>query len=377
MAENDSGQDRTEQATAKRLTEAREKGDVPRSRELNTFTTLIAALIGFMVMGRTSVLSYHKLAAHQWQIDRVDAYSDASILNGFYEPLVQALWIVAPFLALMFISTLIGPVFMGGWVFSLSSLKFDLSKVNPITGIKRVFSLKGLVELLKAVMKVLLLGGIAVTVLLGQADKFVDLGKMALSPALISAFSMLFNVSLMMALAMGLMTLVDVPYQRWSHAKKLRMTRQEVIKETKETSGNPEIKSKQRSIQQSVSQRRMLLDVPDADVIIVNPTHYSVALKYEEDKSAPRVVAKGVDLMALRIREIAKASDVPVFSAPPLSRALYRHAEIGDVIPAELYLAVAQVLAYIFQTNNLTATEQRGLQKPADLPVPHSMQDPE
>jgi flagellar biosynthetic protein FlhB len=376
MAANESAQEKTEQASPKRLSDARAKGDVPRSRELNTLTMLLAALIGLAVLGRSGVVAYQELAVAQWRIDRAQLFNNEALLNGFHEPLMHALWIVAPFLAVMFLSAFIGPLFMGGWVFSLSSLKFDAGKLNPLKGLKRMVGIQGLAELLKAVLKFLLLGGVALSVLNARVEDYLLLGQMPLGTALPKAFSLVFSVIMVLMLVMVLMALIDVPYQRWQHAEKLKMTRQEVREESKESNGNPELKAKLRSLQQSVSQRRMLLDVPDADVVIVNPTHYSVALKYTEGSSAPQVVAKGVDHTALRIREIATHADVPVFSAPPLARALYSHAEVGDSIPSELYFAVAQVLAYIFQVKQASFSDRRELEPPVNLTVPKSMRDP-
>jgi len=179
---------------------------------------------------------------------------------------------------------------------------------------------------------------------------------------------------LVLVLSLSLVAVVDVPYQQWSYAKKLKMTFQEVREENKEQVGNPEVKSRIRQMQQANANRKMLLDVPSADVIIVNPTHFSVALRYDDDLVAPVVVAKGVDHMALKIREIARHNKVTIFSAPPLARALYNHSDIGETIPSELYLAVAQVLAYVLQVKESTSDNRRSLIPPTNLPVPKSFQ---
>lgn len=369
----DSGQDRTEEATPKRIADARKKGDVPRSRELNTVLMLLASLIGFAILGGGGVQAYKRLAANQWSVDRQDAFNDESVLNGLYVPFIEALWISAPFLFLMFVAVFIGPLCMGGWVFSASSVKIDPKKLSPLAGLKRMVGIQSLAELLKAILKVILLGGLAVFLLNLHLEDYLKLGAMPISDAINSMFGIVFVIILVLVLSLGLVALIDVPYQQWSYAKKLRMTLQEVRDENKEQQGNPEVKSKVRQMQQAMAGKRMLADVPDADVIIINPTHFSVALKYNEDEVAPVVVAKGVDHLALKIREVGKDSDVAIFSAPPLARSLYRHTEVGESIPSDLYLAVAQVLAYVMQVKKLSFPDRRRLVEPTDLPIPDSL----
>jgi len=376
MAEQDTGQERTHDATPKRISDARAKGDVPRSKELNTVLMLLASMVGFAVLGGTGVSAYKQLAQNQWRIERENIFSDYGLLNGLLVPLIEALWISAPFLLLMFLAVFIGPLCMGGWVFSISSLKVDMTKLNPLAGLKRMAGIQSLAELLKALMKVILLGTVSVFLFAIYVDDFLLLATMPVTKAINSMFGLMFGIIFSLIITLGLVALVDVPYQQWSYAKKLRMTFQEIRQENKEQQGNPEVKAKLRQMQQSQANRKMLVDVPTADVIIVNPTHFSVALKYDDDAIAPIVVAKGVDHMALRIREIAKDSDVAIFSAPPLARALYRHSEVGDNIPGDLYLAVAQVLAYVLQIKKASFADQRRMVPPTDLLVPKSLQDP-
>ena len=369
----ESGQDRTEDATPKRLADARKKGDVARSRELNTVLMLLASLIGFAVLGGSGVQAYKQLAKNQWSIDRQAIFNDQSLLNGLLVPFIEALWISAPFLFLMFVAVFIGPLCMGGWVFAASSVKIDPKKLSPMAGLKRMVGVQSLAELLKALLKVILLGTIAVYMMKTHLDDYLRLGVMQIPDAINSMFGIVFVITLTLVLSLGLVALVDVPFQQWSHAKKLRMTLQEVKDESKEQQGNPEVKGKIRQMQQSMAGKRMLADVPDADVIIVNPTHFSVALKYNEDEVAPVVVAKGIDHLALKIREIAKESNVAIFEAPPLARSLYQHAEVGQSIPSELYLAVAQVLAYVMQVKKLSFPDRRRLIEPTDFSIPDSL----
>ena len=376
MADQDSGQDRSQDATAKRIEDARKKGDVPRSKELNTVLMLLASLVGFATLGGSGVQAYKQLAKAQWRIQREALYTDQALLNGLLVPFVEALWISAPFLVLMFLAVFVGPMFMGGWVFSPSSIKIDPKKMSPLAGLKRMLGVHGLAELLKALMKVILLGFVAVTLLTGNLESYLRLATVPLGQAINDMFSLIFGILLLLVSTLGLVALVDVPYEKWSHAKKLRMTLQEVRDENKEQQGNPELKSKLRQMQYANANNRMLSDVPDADVIIVNPTHFSVALKYDDDLVAPVIVAKGTDLIALKIRDIGKESNVMIFSAPPLARALFRHTEIGETIPSELYLAVAQVLAYVLQVKQASFPERRKLVPPSDLSVPETFQDP-
>jgi len=377
MAEQDTGQERTHDATPKRITDARAKGDVARSKELNTVLMLLASMFGFAVLGGTGVSAYKQLAKNQWRVERENVFTDQGLLNGLLVPFVEALWISAPFLFLMFLAVFVGPLCMGGWVFSASSLKVDMSKLSPLAGLKRMVGVQSLAELLKALMKVILLGGVSILLLKFYTDDFLLLATVPITEAINKMFGLMFVIIFILVMTLGLVALVDVPFQQWSYAKKLRMTLQEVREENKEQQGNPEVKAKVRQMQQSQANNKMLLDVPAADVIIVNPTHFSVALKYDDDAIAPVVVAKGVDHMALRIREIAKNSDVAIFSAPPLARALYRHSEVGDNIPGDLYLAVAQVLAYVLQIKKANFSEQRRMVPPTDLFVPKSFQDPQ
>ncbi|MDB4224387.1 flagellar biosynthesis protein FlhB [Granulosicoccus sp.] len=373
MAGQDTGADKTEDATPKRLADARGKGDVPRSKELNTVLMMLASMLGFAMLGGTGVQAYKQLAKNQWTIARDDLFNDQAVLNGLFVPLIEALWISAPFLFLMFAAVFIGPLCMGGWVFSVSSVKIDFTKLSPIAGMKKMLGIQSLAELLKALMKVILLGAVAVFLLDIHTDDYLRLGSLPISEAINSMFNVMFLILLTLVLTLGLVALVDVPYQQWSHANKLKMTLQEVRDENKEQQGNPEVKGKVRQMQQAMAGKRMLEDVPDADVIIVNPTHFAVALKYDENEVAPRVVAKGIDHLALKIREIGKASDVSIFRAPPLARSLYQHTEIGETIPSELYLAVAQVLAYVMQVKQMNFTDRRRLVEPDDLQIPDSL----
>jgi flagellar biosynthetic protein FlhB len=262
---------------------------------------------------------------------------------------------------------------MGGWSFSLEAMAFKLEKLDPIKGLGRVFSLKGLLELLKALIKFFLLMAVAYLLIMFFERQILTLSALTPGEASGRVMTMLITALLTLSGAMLLIVIVDVPFELWNFNKQLRMTRQEVRDEMKETDGRPEVKQRIRNLQREVSQRRMMQDVPTADVVITNPTHFSVALSYADSSRAPKVVAKGRDLIALQIRTIALEHDVPLYEAPPLARALYATTEVGDEIPHDLYLAVARVLAYLFQLKRSRPTDY--VPRPADLDIPQNYRD--
>jgi flagellar biosynthetic protein FlhB len=258
---------------------------------------------------------------------------------------------------------------MGGWSFSLESISFKLEKLDPIKGLARIFSLKSLVELAKALAKFVLLLGAAILVFFSIDQQLLSLSSMTPKAAGLEAATILVQVLLILSATMILIVALDVPFELWNHSKQLRMTKQEIKDEMKETDGNPQVKQRIRTLQRQLAEGRMMEDVKTADVVITNPTHYAVALQYlDRPGSAPKVVAKGKDLTALRIRSIAADCDIPIFEAPPLARALYRSTEIGYEIPHALYMAVARVLAYVFQLKSATPTDY--VPKPTDFDIP-------
>jgi flagellar biosynthetic protein FlhB len=281
----------------------------------------------------------------------------------------QALLALSPFMAIMLVSVFAGPLLMGGWSFSLETISFKLEKLDPIKGLARIFSLKSLVELAKALAKFVLLLGAAILVFFSIDQQLLSLTSMTPKAAGLEAATILVQVLLILSATMILIVALDVPFELWNHSKQLRMTKQEIRDEMKETDGNPQVKQRIRTLQRQLAEGRMMDDVKTADVVITNPTHYAVALQYlDRPGSAPKVVAKGKDLTALRIRSIATDCDIPIFEAPPLARALYRSTEIGYEIPHVLYMAVARVLAYVFQLKSATPTDY--VPKPTDFDIP-------
>lgn len=363
MAE-DSDLEKTEPASPKRLEQAREDGDVPRSRELSTCTVLLAAGIGFWVYG-DSVISQIDLALTRGlRLERTLAFDFPRLLTYLSAIAQDVMWALLPIAALLMIVALASPLLIGGWLFSGKALQPNFSRMNPITGLGNMVSARAGVELIKAILKTILVGIFAWVVVVKQQGAIFGLGLEPIHQASVHLGDMLRFCFLAIVSALVIIAAIDAPYQVWQYANKLKMTRQEVIQESKEANGNPQIKAKIKAQQREIAKRRMLADVPTADVVVTNPTHFSVALQYKEGGGgAPRVVAKGADVIAAKIKELAQEHNVPILEAPPLARALYKHTEIGDEIPETLYSAVAEILAYVFQLNSF---KQRGGARPKE-----------
>ena len=369
MAEEQTGQERTEEPTERRLQEARKKGQVPRSKELNTMLSLLLASISLLVFGGYISQNLMQISVEGFSIPRELAFDTAQLPFQFMYMASKALLALSPFMAIMLVSVFAGPLLMGGWSFSLETISFKLEKLDPIKGLARIFSLKSLVELTKALAKFVLLLGAAILVFFSIDQQLLSLSSMTPKAAGLEAATILVQVLLILSATTILIVALDVPFELWNHSKQLRMTKQEIKDEMKETDGNPQVKQRIRTLQRQLAEGRMMEDVKTADVVITNPTHYAVALQYlDRPGSAPKVLAKGKDLTALRIRSIAADCDIPIFEAPPLARALYRSTEIGYEIPHVLYMAVARVLAYVFQLKNATPTDY--VPKPTDFDIP-------
>ncbi len=370
MAEEQTGQERTEQPTERRLQEARKKGQVPRSRELNTMLSLLFAAAGLWMLGETLVDELSQVATAGLSVNRDLAFNTELLPVHFMHLVTNALLALAPFFGVTIVAAFVGPMVMGGWSFSTDAMTFKLEKLDPIKGLGRLFSAKGLLELLKALIKFVLLMTVAYLLILAFERDILNLSAFTAGEASRRTVNLLLVALLSLSATMLLIVMFDVPFELWNFNRQLRMTRQEVKEEMKETEGRPEVKQRIRNLQRDMSQRRMMADVPTADVVITNPTHFSIALSYSDRSGAPKVVAKGCDHVALRIREIARANDVPLFEAPPLARALYASTEVGGEIPQDLYLAVARVLAYLFQLRRSGPTEY--VPRPDKLDVPEN-----
>jgi flagellar biosynthetic protein FlhB len=348
MAEN--GQERTEQPTPKRLEEARKQGQVPRSTDLSAAAVILTVGAGLHFLGSYMGSRLNGLMSTSLTLSREQSVDESLMLGTMTSEAGHALLACAPILGLTMFAALAAPMLLGGWNLSFEALVPDFTRLNPATGLGRMFSGRSGVELAKAFAKFIALALVAFHLLRQKSGELMGLGMEPTRIAIAHAASLTGYALLMLAGTLGLIAALDVPWQIWQHRQKLKMTREEVREEMKESEGSPEIKGRIRNLQREIAKRRMMHEVPKADVVIVNPTHFAVALRYDEKRMrAPVVVAKGADIIAARIREIATDSLVPIFEAPPLARALFKSAEIGGEIPASLYVAVAQVLTYIYQ----------------------------
>ncbi len=346
----DSDLEKTEPASPRRLEKAREEGNVPRSRELAACASLVAGGTLLWVLGGALESGLSLMLRDGLSIPRALAFDPVALLEHGSQLIGRVLWLLLPFAAILLAVILAAPLTVGGWLFSSSALLPKFERLDPVAGIGRMFSMHALGELGKAIAKTVLVGLAGWFVLRSEAQTVFSLASLPADSAAQALGSLLMAAFVPMAGVLALIAAVDVPWQRWQHAKKLMMTREDVRQEHKEQEGNPEIKGRIRAQQREMARRRMMAEVPKADVVITNPTHYAVALKYSEtEHAAPVVLAKGADDVAAKIREIAAEHRIPLLEAPLLARALYRHTEPGDIIPERLYTAVAQVLAYVFQ----------------------------
>ncbi len=376
MAE-DSDLERTEPASSRRIEQAREKGQIARSRELATFTVLLAAGGGLMLMGPQLMDSLAGLMRNGLTLDRAVAFDPLLMLPRLHQLALSALYAFFPFLLLMVVAAIMAPLVMGGWLFSFQALQPDFSRLDPLKGFGRLFSSTSLVELVKALAKSALIGGVALWVFWHHKEAMFSLAGESFNQSAAHLGSLLGTTFLYIVASLLLIVAIDVPFQLWEHARKLKMTKEEVRQENKEMEGSPEVKAHIRRMQRELARGRMMAEVPKADVIVTNPTHYAVALRYQDKAhTAPVVVAKGSALLAARIRELGEEHHVPILEAPPLARALFRHAELGEEIPSALYTAVAEVLAYVYQLRNYEAGVGEQPQPPQHLPVPPDL-DPE
>ncbi len=381
MAE-DSDLEKSEQPSERKLEQAREKGQVARSRELSTFMALLVGGGTLWFMGSSLTRNMTKLLHDGLSFNQEQAFNTELLMPRLFDFSVDVLLVFAPFLAAMVITAAFSPLMLNGWLFSTESLQPKFSRMNPISGIARMFSVNSLVELSKAIAKSLVVGGVATWVIWHHKEDVMALGNQNLSSAIPQIGHLLISSFMSVVGAMLLIVLVDVPFQLWEHNKKLMMTKEEVRQEAKETEGDPMVKGRIRNLQREAARRRMMAAIPTADVVVTNPTHYAVALKYSSDSggrlgrksgsifNAPIVVAKGSDVLAQRIREIAKENNVPILEAPPLARALHKHTELGQAIPQALYTAVAEVLAYVYQLRHYQKQGGARPNEPQALEVP-------
>jgi len=370
MAE-ESHLERTEPASPRRLEKAREEGQVARSGELNTCVMLLTGAGGLWLTGDHLYTQLRSVVKSGLTFDADGLASSGQMLAPLGRLAADALLACAPLLALLVIAALAAPQLLGGWLFTASALRFDFGRLDPLAGFGRLVSWQAVAELAKALAKAALVSGVAVAVLWHYKDPLLELAALPLESAAAQAARLVVASLALIAGALAVVAAADVPFQLWRHADGLKMSKEEVRRENRETDGDPHVKAAIRSQQREMARRRMMAEVPKADVIVTNPTHYAVALRYDDGAMrAPRVVAKGADAVAAKIREVGEEHHVPVLESPPLARALYRHTELGDEIPAALYTAVAEVLAYVFQLRRHNLHGEAAPQPLREVPVP-------
>jgi flagellar biosynthetic protein FlhB len=372
MAESESGQDKTEDPTEKRKKDSREKGEIARSKELNTLAIMLAGSGALLIFGGALAQDLMELMRQSFSLSREVILDQRSMSIYLLNSGLTALLAIQPIMITLVLAALIGPISLGGWLFAAGSLAPKFSRMNPAAGLKRMFSFKAVAELLKAFAKFLIVLAVALMVLSSDIDDLIRIAHEPLELAIIHCLQVVGWSTLWMSCGLIIIAAVDVPVQLWESHKKLLMTKQEVRDEYKDSEGKPEVKQRIKQLQREVSQRRMMAAIPDADVVITNPTHYAVALKYDPDKGgAPMLIAKGGDFLALKIREIAVANEVLLLESPALARSIYYSTELDQEIPGGLYLAVAQVLAYVYQIRQHRAGKgKRPDPLKGDLPIP-------
>lgn len=370
MAEDAPEEDeKTEEPTARRLDKAREDGEVPRSQELGVAGVMITSMAALYLMGGWLIGHLADLFASGFVIERRDIYSENLGMTQFAEIGQESFLLIVPLLILTFVVAILASSAMGGLNFAWKAVQPKASKLNPLNGFKRMFGLKALVELVKSILKFLLVAGVLAYFVYDFSDELVALSGMAIEPALVAAAEMIGLTVLVVTATLVFVAAIDVPYQSFEFTKRMRMTKQEVKDEFKDVEGQPEVKQKIRQKQREMAEQRMMQQIQDADVVITNPEHFAVALVYDpESDGAPIVIAKGIDHLALRIRNEAKEHGIVQVEIPPLARALYFTTEVDTTIPEELYYAVAQVIAYVFSLASMRRDGQTATKPDPEIP---------
>ena len=370
MSEEEQAQEKTEQPSAKRLKESRDKGQVARSKDFNATVILLFTGVGFLFFGKQLAIHLAGMMRQSFEFDTQILITPTVAFEHLFLLAKSGLLALVPILIVIFLLSLGAPMLLGGWVFSGESLQPKMSRLNLFKGIKRMVSLKGLVEMLKSFFKFVLVAGVALIVLKSQIPLLLALSDVPLETAIASGGYIIIKSFVLVSASLVLIAAVDVPFQLYQHNKSLKMTKQEQRDEYKETEGKPEVKSAIRRAQQELSRRRMMSEIPKASVVLTNPTHYAIAISYQQKgKRAPVVVAKGKDLIAFQISKEAQTHKIPIITVPPLARAIYFSTKLNAEIPRGLYVAVAQVLAYVFQLRD----KQRYDHKPdilQNVPIP-------
>ena len=353
MAESESGQEKTEPATARRREQSREEGQVAKSQEVTTALLLIAGVASFYIYIDDYWTNLFDAAYFYIGSCAITPLSEDSIHAVMMDVGMRTLLIVLPFFLIFFVVGVVANLFQVGFMLSSKVLQPKFSKLNPVSGIKRLVSARGGMELLKSIGKIFLIAPVMIYIVYSDIPEMMGLSGLGVKDGLIHIGYEALELALWAILILIILAIVDYVYQRWQHERDLKMTKEEVKQEMKDIQGDPQIKGRIRSIQREMARKRMMEEVPSADVVVTNPTEYAVAIRYAPDVSpAPQVVAKGKHLHAKRIKEIANEHDIPIVENRPLAQSLYKLVEVGGVIPPDLYQAVAEVLAYVYRLQN-------------------------
>jgi flagellar biosynthetic protein FlhB len=366
MAEGDDRASKTEEPTPRRLEKAREEGSVVRAHGVAGAAVLVAGAIVFSLAGAGIVERLELSLRLGLSVDAAAMREPGRLLAATMAVIEPAAAVVAAFLVAMAAAGFLADILVGGWVFSSRPLVPDPSRISPVAGFGRLFSRTALVEMLKALVKMAVVGAIAFWLIRGRAQPLLGLAAETWPHAMQHAAELWTVLFVSLAVALAAVAGLEVPYQIWQHRDRLRMTRQEVRDELRDLEGNPQTRRRIRALRRRLARMRMMTEVPKADVVIVNPEHYAAALSYREGMRAPRLVAKGTGLIALHIREVAAEHAVPIVEAPPLARAIFRHVELEDEIPAGLYPPVAEVLAYVYRLKAARETGRPSPDRPDD-----------
>lgn len=378
MAEGEDGQERTEDPTAKKEQEAKDKGQIARSKELGGAAVMIAGSVGLILSGSSLFEAASSVFRLNYDITREAIFNQDLMLYSLVTSAKIAFTALVPFYIVLIMAALFIPPMVGGMNFSFKSIQPKLSKLNPLKGLKKMFSVQSLMEMFKAIAKFLLVASVGIMLLDHNYERFLSLGFQAPHQAMSEGIEIVAWAFVVLCCTLLVIAAIDVPFQIFQHKKQLKMTKQEVKDEYKDTEGKPEVKGKQRSKQREMAQSRMMAAVPEADVVITNPTHFAVALKYDPEKMvAPILIAKGGDFIALNIRKVAAANDIMILEAPPLARSIYYHTDLDKEIPQGLYIAVAQVLAYVYQIKQHQEGKGPNPGSAPDFQVPDDLEDKE
>lgn len=370
MAE-ESDLEKTEDATDRRIQRARESGQIAHSKELSTFVVLMGSVLVLSYLGDTIYQAMRELMAHSFTFTTADLLKPDIQLQRLFKASLDMLLVFLPFFIAISVIGILSHIFMSGWLFTTDVLMPNFAKLNPISGLQRVVSMQGLVEMIKAIIKATLIGGVAVWIMLKQKNEILGLISEPLESGVFHLAHIVKNTLVWIISSLLVLVLIDVPWQLFSYAKSLRMTKEEVKQEAKEAEGDPKIKGRIRQLQYEAARKRMMQAVPKADVIVTNPTHYAVAIQYDQAKmKAPKVIAKGAFKIAEQIIASGKEHKIAILRTPPFARALYFHAPLDKEIPVELFQATAEVLAYLYQLRIFESSGGIAPQAPENLPVP-------